>query len=178
MTLYMRMLAILLRQLWSKPAANPLTPQFVFFRAWLHDCDFNFHLTSSRYFALMDLARLDLMFNLGMGKLILKHKWKFVINAQEITYVKEIPPFARFCISSQILGWDEKYFYVEHRVTSNGTLHAVAHVRNAALKDNKVISMWKVFETCGFKNVQASVPEAVDIWKQLLTHKKLVNKPD
>jgi hypothetical protein len=66
---------------------------------------------------------------------------------------------------------------VEHRVTSNGTLHAVAHVRNAALKDNKVISMWKVFETCGFKNVQASVPEAVDIWKQLLTHKKLVNKP-
>jgi len=153
----------------------PLTRRFIFFRAWLHDCDFNLHLTSSRYFALMDLCRIDLMMGLGMTKNILKYKWKFVVNAQEITYIKEVAPFARFRVSSQILGWDDKYFYVEHRVTTKGTLNAIAHIRVAALQGRDVISMKDVMKTCGFDIEPPPEVEAIKIWKQLLDHKKWSN---
>lgn len=178
MNLFFRLFRVLLRQIWSKKLDEPLNRRFIFFRAWPSDIDINFHVTNSRYFALMDLARLDLMLGLNMGKLIFKHKLKFVINAQEITYIKEITPFQRFRISSQILGWDEKYYYVEHRFTSKGKLHAIAHARNAVLKSNKVISMAQVFEDCGFENTKQKVPEAVDIWKKLLEHKKWINQSD
>lgn len=175
MNLYLRILRILFRQLWAKKMASPTHRRHLFFRAWLHDCDFNFHLTSSRYFALMDLCRMDLMLGLGMGGLILKHKWKFVVNAQEITYIKEVPPFARFKIASQVLTWDEKYFYVEHRVSSKGKLHAIAHIRIAALQGREVISMEHVMKTCGYDVEQPIKTEAVEIWKLLLDHKKWTN---
>lgn len=175
MNLYLRLIRVLLRQLWAKSLDNPLHRRFIFFRVWLHDCDFNLHLTNSRYFALMDLCRMDLMMGLGMGRKIMHHKWKFVVNAQEITYIKEVAPFSRFRISSQILGWDQKYFYVEHRFSTKGKLHAIAHIRIAALQGNSVIGMDKVFNQCGFTDMQPNVPEAVDIWKQLLEHKKWMN---
>lgn len=175
MNLYVRMVRILLRQFWCEKMDAPLTRRFVFFRAWLHDCDFNMHLTSSRYFALMDLCRMDLMMGQGMTKYILKHKWKFVVNAQEITYIKEVSPFTKFRISSQVLGWDDKYFYVEHRVASKGKLHAIAHIRIAALQGRDVISMTEVMKTCGFDIEQPAEVEAIKIWKQLLDHKKWSN---
>lgn len=176
MNLYVRMIRILLSQILSNKLSSPLNRRFTFFRVWPHDCDFNLHLTNSRYLGFMDLCRMDLMMALGMTGKILKHKWKFVVNAQEITYIKEVAPFTRFRISSQILGWDDKYFYVEHRLSTKGKLHAIAHIRIAAVQDRKVISMDEVFKTCGFEYVNAKVPEAVDIWKQLLEHKKWVNK--
>lgn len=175
MNLYLRLIRILLRQFWAKGLGNPLNRRFIFFRVWPHDCDFNLHLTNSRYLAFMDLCRMDLMMGLGMTRNIMKNKWKFVVNAQEITYIKEMPPLSRFRISSQILGWDEKYFYVEHRISTKGKLHAIAHIRIAALQGNKVISMDEVFNICGFTDIETKVPEAVDIWKQLLEHKKWIN---
>lgn len=175
MNLYLRMFRVLFRHFWIAKLTDPTHRRNLFFRAWLHDCDFNFHLTSSRYFALMDLCRMDLMLGLGMGKLIFKHKWKFVVNAQEITYIKEVPPLTRFKISSQILNWDEKYFYVEHRVSSKGKLHAIAHIRIAALQGNEVISMQQVMLKCGFEMARSKQNEAVDIWKTLLDHKKWSN---
>lgn len=175
MNLYLRLIRVLLRQLWAKTLDNPLNRRFIFFRVWPHDCDFNLHLTNSRYLALMDLCRMDLMMGLGMGRKIMQHKWKFVVNAQEITYIKEVSPFSRFRISTQILGWDEKYFYVEHRISTKGKLHAIAHIRIAAVQGKRVVSMDEVFKKCGFEGIQPKVPEAVDIWKQLLEHKKWIN---
>ena len=175
MNLYLRLLRVLLRQLWTAKMANPLERRLLFFRAWLHDCDFNLHMTNSRYLALMDLCRMDLMMAMGMSKYILKHKWKFVVNAQEITYIKEIPPFSLFRISTQVLAWDEKYFYVEHRFSSKGKLHAIAHIRLAALGKEGVMNMQDIFEICELEVKQPEPVEAVEIWKQLLDHKKWKN---
>ena len=175
MNLYLRLLRILFRQFWTAKMASPLERRLLFFRTWLHDCDFNLHMTNSRYLALMDLCRMDLMMAMGMTKHIMKHKWKFVVNAQEITYIKEIPPLARFRISTQILAWDEKYFYVEHRVSSKGKLHAIAHIRIAALGKKGVMNMQEIFDVCGLEVKQPEPVEAVEIWKQLLDHKKWKN---
>ncbi len=175
MNLYLRFIRIFLRQLWCKKMDAPLKRRFIAFRVWPHDCDLNFHLTNSRYLAFLDLCRTDLMLALGMGRLIMKHKWQFVVNAQEITYIKEISPFTRFRISTQILGWDEKYFYVEHRFSNKGRLHAIAHIRIAALQKGKVVSMQDVMNTCGFDIEQPEEVEAIRIWKELLDHKKWKN---
>lgn len=176
MNLYLRLLRMLLRQWWTAKQTDPTLRRKLFFRVWPHDCDLNLHLTNSRYLAFMDLCRIDWFLGLGFRRAIWKYKWQFVVSAQEITYIRELAPFTRFRISTQLLGWDEKYFYVEHRVASKGRLHAIAHVRVAALQGGKVISMKDVFSRAGFGPMETSVPEAVDIWKQLLEHKKWLNQ--
>ena len=64
---------------------------------------------------------------------------------------------------------------MEHRVASKGKLHAIAHIRIAALQGGKVISMKEVMQSCGFDIAQPPEVEAIKIWKQLLDHKKWSN---
>ena len=133
------------------------------FRVWPHDCDFNFHLTSSRYLAVMDLCRIDLLIRMGLTKLIFKKRWKFVVGAQEITYIKEMPPLARFQVTTQVLNWDEKYFYIEHRVSRRGKLHAIAHIRVAVIEGKSVISMGDIMKEAGRDIEQPNEVEAVTL---------------
>ena len=183
MNLHFRLLAMLVVRWWRARkgqrdplSENPLLTTRKPFRVWPHDCDMNIHLTSSRYLALMDLCRVDWLLALGVGRILLKKRWKFVVNAQEITYIREVKPFCRFDIKSRVLGWDEKYFYVEHRVVRKGKLHAIAHVRAACLERGQVITMGKMLNDCGFSLESPPLPEAISLWRGLLDHKKWVNK--
>jgi len=98
-----------------------------------------------------------------------------VVGAQEVSYIREMPPFARFHISTQIMGWDEKYFYIEHRVTRKGKLHALAHIRIAAIEKNRVISMDEIMAAAQ-RDVEKPVEvEAITLWRKLLDHKKWKN---
>lgn len=175
MNLYGRMLVILIRLFFTKRDHHPLHRSRLFFHVWPHDCDFNLHLTSSRYFAVMDLCRIDLLVRMGLGRLILKKGWKFVVGAQEISYIREIPPFARFQVTTQIMGWDDKYFYIEHRVSRKGKLHALAHIRIAAIEKNRVISMSEIMEAADRDVEKPLEVEAITLWRKLLDHKKWKN---
>ena len=172
MNLYLRLIRILLRQFWAKGLDNPLNRRFIFFRVWPHDCDFNLHLTNSRYLAFMDLCRMDLMMGLGMTRNIMKNKWKFVVNAQEITYIKEMPPLSRFRISSQILGWDEKYFYLEQRFIADGKIHAYGLVKAIFLQQGKKTAPDQVASTLGISLASDPLPEHMILWKSLSIAKR------
>ncbi|CAA0125851.1 Uncharacterised protein [BD1-7 clade bacterium] len=160
----------------DRSAFDPTQTCRLGFRVLPHDCDANLHLTSSRYFAMMDICRVDWLLSVCSWKLLIKERWKYVVNAQEITYIRELKPFARFEIKSRLLGWDEKYFYVEHRVVRHGRLHAIAHIRAACVKNGKVLNFGDVLETCGFAMEARELPEAIGLWQELLDHKKWVNK--
>lgn len=172
MNLYGRMLLVLLRLFYVPKLAEALLRSRLRFRVWPHDCDFNLHLTNSRYFSLMDLGRTDHMLRCGWLSAILKHKLKFVVNASEITFIRELPPFAQFNLSTQLLAFDEKYAYFEQRFTRQGKLHAIAHARVAIINGNSLISLQEMAALVGQQIKSPILPEAIALWKQLLDHKK------
>jgi acyl-CoA thioesterase FadM len=172
MNLYGRMLLVLLRLLFVKKLEQVLLRSRLRFRVWVHDCDFNLHLTNSRYFSLMDLGRTDHMLRCGWLSAILKHKLKFVVNASEITFIRELPPLVAFSLSTQLLAFDDKYAYFEQRFTRKGKLHAIAHARVAIIKGNNLISLQEMAALAGQQIESPILPEAIALWKQLLDHKK------
>ena len=98
-------------------------------RVWPTDMDLNFHLNDGRYVSLSGLGRVDLMHRTGLLRRALKRGWYPVVGSVVIRYRREIRAFEKFELHSRILGWDEKWFYFEHRFEKGGDVAALAYAR-------------------------------------------------
>ncbi|MDF1530428.1 MAG: thioesterase family protein [Sedimenticola sp.] len=98
-------------------------------RVWPTDLDINLHLTNSRYLALMDLGRIELMLRTGMMGKVLKRRWLPVVSIASIRFRREISPFEPFTLHTRLLGWDEKWFYMEQRFETVRGIAAVGIVK-------------------------------------------------
>ena len=93
------------------------------------DLDINFHLTNSRYLALMDLGRIELMLRTGLFGEVIRRRWLPVVSNASLRFRREINPFQRYTLNSRLLGWDEKWFYIEQRFETARGLAAIGIVK-------------------------------------------------
>ena len=99
------------------------------FTALPHDCDLNFHLNAGRFVSFMDVARIELLARMRVIRKLLKRGWRPVMGGIVVRYRRSVLPFERFDIRSRVVGWDEKWFYLEHIVEKKGVFCASAYVR-------------------------------------------------
>ncbi len=171
MNLYLRLLYLILKWPFLKVEKGLQWSQN--FRVWPQDCDINFHLTNARYFSFADLARTYAIAKLGvMGKL-LKLGWLPVVNAEEITFIKPIAPFAKFRLQTELIYWDEKYFYIHHHYWVGEKLCAKALIRGVFYnKKHGVIPLDKVLALADIVEKHDVEPVEVATWKKHLKQKK------
>src|SRR5688500_16496427 len=94
-----------------------------------HDCDLNIHLNAGRFLSFMDVARMDLIGRTGLMRQIMRRGWRPLMGGCVVRYRREIRPFERFTIRSRILGWDDKWFYLEHVAEKGEAFCAIGTVR-------------------------------------------------
>lgn len=99
------------------------------FRVTLSDLDLLGHVNNSKYLALMDLARIDLLMRSGWWDKIRKQGWYPVVAGQTITYRKSLKFGQRFTVETRVLGMDEHWFYLQQVFRRDGTVYAHALVR-------------------------------------------------
>ncbi|NYI42102.1 acyl-CoA thioesterase [Demequina lutea] len=104
------------------------------FRVTLSDLDLLGHVNNSKYPAIMDLARIDLMMRSGWWDKFRRKGWFPVVAGQTITYRKSLKLGQRFDVESRILGMDERWFYVQQVFRREDTVYAHALVRVRFLK--------------------------------------------
>ncbi len=93
------------------------------------DLDLLMHMNNGRYLTLLDIARADLMRRGGILKKIQQQGWFPVVCAETIYFKRALKVFQRFTVESQILGWDEKAFYLRQRFIRHGELKAQAIIQ-------------------------------------------------
>ena len=127
MNLYGRLLLVLVRA-WLAvrrgASVHPFDTTRTSFRVWPHDLDLNGHMNNGRYATLMDLGRVDLMARARLLRRILMGGMHPVVTAQHLLYRRSLDPFQAFVLETEILGWDERFVYLEQRFMRNGRLHA------------------------------------------------------
>ena len=104
------------------------------FRVWPVDLDANMHMNNGVYLSVMDLGRFDLMLRSGLGKVILKERWSPIVASQTIRYRRALGPFQKFVLETQVIGWDEKFFYLQQNFIANGEVAARATIKGLFLK--------------------------------------------
>lgn len=170
MNLYLRLLRLLL-SLSFVHRRGLFDASRLRFRVWPTDCDLNLHMNNGRYLTLMDLGRVYTLAQTGLLRLILRQRWRPVLVAAEINYIRALLPLQRFTLATRLLTWDEKYFYLEQRFERGGTLCAIAMVKGLFLGRRSRIAPSEVAEALGIEAPPA-MPAVIKHWNNLTALKK------
>lgn len=108
-------------------------------RCWPNDLDVNMHMNNGRYLTIMDLGRIDLIARSGLWPVMRTRKWHPVVGSAKIIFRRSISVFQTFELTTQVIGWDEKWLYIEHRMERDGKVMAQAFIKSLFLgPDGKV----------------------------------------
>ncbi len=130
------------------------------------DLDLNIHMNNARYFAWMDLGRLDLMQRSGLLKKLRKRKWFPVVADEMISFGKSLDLFQKVTLTTKIHGWDDKYFYLEQKFRINHKTYAGALVKSRILSKDKALFTKEIFEAMELNLESPSMEEWLKLWKQ------------
>ncbi len=144
----------------------------VSFRVWPNDCDLNLHMSNGRYLTFMDLGRTHLMAQAGTLKEFLRRRWLPVLAAAEITFIRPLPPLARFELVTRVVTWDEKYIYLEQTFERGGKLCTHAFVKALFLVRGVKVPNADVVRAIGYDGVPPEMPPALEHWAALTASKR------
>ena len=171
MNLYFRLILVLLKSLFTKKIAA-LAPSEINFRVLPFDCDLNLHLTNSRYASFLDLGRLYYIFQLKITRKILKQKWTPVLASSETTFIRQVKPFQKVTLRTQLLAWDEKYQYFYHRFTVNNQIVATTLAKTAAYKNGTAVPSDSIVRLSEENISSPPLPETIKLFRELSVSKR------
>jgi YbgC/YbaW family acyl-CoA thioester hydrolase len=93
------------------------------------DLDVLMHVNNGVYFSYMDFGRWDMSFRNGVYDLYQKKNWYAVVASETIKFRRSLKLWDHFSLETQIIGFDEKYFYIKQRFVHQGELMAVGLVK-------------------------------------------------
>jgi acyl-CoA thioesterase FadM len=121
-------------------------------------------MNNGRYLSIMDLGRLDLLMRTDLMGALLKHRWQPLVGGVSMRYRQSLLPLARYKLHTKVIGWDDKWFYMEQKFTKKNRLIAVGLVKalfrgkGRNLSPDEVLRLIKV-------NIEApQIPERVLTW--------------
>jgi len=161
--LLFRVLLVVFKNLFRR-RIDVLGETVIHLRVWPTDMDLNFHLNDGRYVSLTGLGRVDLMTRTGLLRQAMKRRWYPVVGATMIRYRREIKAFEKFSMHSRIVGWDEKWFYFEHRFEQDGTVAAMAYARGVMRTREGAVPSSDVLALVGITAPSPPLPDSLQHW--------------
>lgn len=98
------------------------------------DLDFLWHVNNGVYFSYMDFGRMDMIFRNGVFDLCQKNGWYSVVASEAIKFKKSLKLWDVFEIETEIMGYDDRYFYIQQKFLKDNELCATGLVKVRFLK--------------------------------------------
>jgi acyl-CoA thioesterase FadM len=171
LNLYLRLILLVVRLAWVR-RRGLFDDSRVSFRVLPNDCDINLHMNNGRYLAFMDLGRLHLVSQLGLLRRVVKNRWKPVLAAAEINFIRSLGPFQKFDVLTRVITWDDKYVYMEQRFEAEDTLCAHAFVKGLFLTREGRLSNYVIVKSLGYTGPAPTMPDELRIWAELGSAKR------
>ncbi|BDZ43310.1 hypothetical protein GCM10025865_26090 [Paraoerskovia sediminicola] len=102
------------------PGMAMLDPSVTAMRVHPGDLDLYMHVNNGVYLQMMDIARTNLLADLGAIGALAERSWYPVLAASTMTYRRSLKLWDRFEITSRVLGWDARVVYLEQVFTRGG----------------------------------------------------------
>ena len=89
-------------------------------RAWPWDIDPWLDLNNGRILTLFDLGRVELAQSTGLNAVLLRNRWGIVVAGNTTRYRKRITMMQRFEMRTRVIGWDNRFVYMEQSMWREG----------------------------------------------------------
>jgi acyl-CoA thioesterase FadM len=140
-------------------------------RVWPNDIDVNLHLNNARYLSMMDFGRTHLLARMQLLDHILRARWTPLVGAVWMTYRRSLPLFSKFTLSSKLICWDERWFYIEQVFTGKQGLAAVGWVKGMLRDASGALNPQNVLEVVFPEVISPPMPDAIATWNELTREK-------
>lgn len=129
------------------------------------DLDFLWHVNNGVYFSFMDFGRWDMIFRNGVFDLANRKGWYSVVAGETIKFKKSLELWNKFQIETQIMGYDEKYFFIQQKFFRKGELMATGLVKVRFLKrKGGTVSVKEVLELFKDQELQNNAGDLSGEW--------------
>lgn len=126
-TRFLRIIIAISRAL-LRTSIGPLDESTLSLRVWPLEADWS-NVHQCVYPLYMELGRWDVAIRNGLGRWMLKQRCAGILGAQVIRYRRPLKRFQAFELRTRVLGWDKKWFYMEHRIESQGRIATTGYVQ-------------------------------------------------
>lgn len=132
------------------------------------DLDFLWHVNNGVYFSFMDFGRWDMIFRNGIFDAAKKMGWYSVVAGEAIKFKRSLELWDKFQLETQVVGHDEKYFFIQQKFFKDGTLMATGLVKVRFLKrKGGTVGSQEVINLLNQENPLSHVPELSQDWFDL-----------
>ena len=140
-------------------------------RVWPNDIDLNLHLNNARYLSLMDYGRTHLLARTRLLEHIIRSRWQPLVGAAWVTYRRSLPAFSAFRLTSRLICWDDRWFYIEQTFTGRRGLAAVGWIKGVLRDSDGTIDPQRVISGVAPGVVSPPMPETIAAWNELTREK-------
>lgn len=133
MNLYLRMLLQKIRSD-RRPRMSVWDVGHTTLRVLPNDLDIYMHMNNGRYLTVMDIGRMDLMVRSGFWKVLNSKGWYPVVAGLTISYRKSLLLGQKYDLYTELIGFDDRWGYIEQTVAVNKVIYAQAIIRTRFLK--------------------------------------------
>lgn len=98
------------------------------------DLDLLMHVNNGIYFSLMDFGRWDMVFRSGVYETCARRGWYAVVAGETIKFKKSLKLWDKFTLQTQVVGHDEKNFFIKQKFFCRGEVMATGLVKVRFLK--------------------------------------------
>ena len=152
-------------------AARPLPPIGFWdtheaqFRCSPLDCDMFFEMNNGRILTLYEFGRFQHVVRTGFWPKLRAKGWGFAVAGVSIRYRKRIVPFERYTQKTRLLGFDERFIYIEQAmVKPSGEVANHALFRTAVVSNHRAVPTADLVQVAGIHPVSPALPEWVQAW--------------
>lgn len=163
MNLWFRLSKLLLSRPWRR-LVSPDSTIVTTMRVWPFDLDINRHVTNGRYFSMADIARTDFLFRSGGYKVALQHKALPIVGDNWGKFRKELKLFQKFEIHTRMLGWDEKWIFVQHDFKRHGRVLGTVIMRGVFRAGRDILKPSAFTQGMGLAEQSPELPQWVMQW--------------
>ena len=112
----------------GRPARGPLDPTRIGLRVWLTDHAFARTVPLHRIRSYTDLATINSVIRIGLGRLIRRNGWLPIIQAESIRQTGALRFPQKFEVVTSIVGWQDNYVCYVHEVFAGEERVAVSRM--------------------------------------------------
>lgn len=157
----------MVKEMWKYRKAEPLgltEPHISHHICWPWDLDFWMELNNGRTLTLYDLGRIPLAMRAGLIPVMKRERWGITVAGSTVRYRRRVRVFQRVEMVSRVIGWDQRFLYMEQSMWRNGDCTSHMLLRSAVTDRNGIVPTERLAAALGHGAQSPDLPDWVTAW--------------
>lgn len=167
---YLR-LAYVMQSERRKPRMGLFDTHVLPMRCLPNDLDGFLEMNNGRVLTLYDLGRFAISLRVGLWDVLKREKWGLVVAGSSVRYRARITGVQRFELRTRMVGWDNRFFYIEQGMWRGDTCCNHALLRTGITAGGRLAPVADVARAMGHDGVPPALPDWVTAWAEADAHR-------